>query len=805
MPDLTTRHRLRLARRVVAALTTLLLLAALGTYLSGHVVRTFSDLGMTAAALLGGVNCGLAAQSSFGRLRVAWGGLAAACLAWAVGQAIWSWYELVLGTETPFPGLADVGFLCFPIGAVVGITVFPSQASQADRRRMTLDGLMAASAIGLVSWATTLGAVVDGGGPSLLATVVSVTYPVSDIVLLVVCVLVLSRSKAHRLPLALVGAGLALMAVADSGFAYLTATGALMDLGWFFAFGLLAFAPLVPGATSTSSATRALVVAGTALPYVPLGGVIVFVGWQYGSGYQLTAVEVVLVAVIVLLVLSRQFLTVRDNHRLALALAAREAELLHQAFHDGLTGLANRALFVDRLAHALELHRRDERPLTICFLDLDGFKSVNDKLGHSAGDDLLREASARFRTVLSSADTLARFGGDEFAVLLEDRADPEEAAWALLGCLRVPFTVGRGEVSVLASIGVAQVDAADMTPTVDGLLARADLAMYVVKRRGKAGVLLHSEGLQIEEVDDVVLGRSLAQALVDRQVTVAYQPIVDLATGRLDTLEALARWAPGGRPVSPELFVRVAENCNLIDPLFQFVLAESCRQVARWTALPGGSDVRVAVNVSPCQLSSPGFPLVVAAELARHDLNGNRLILEITESGVLEDTALSHTICHELRRLGVRLSVDDFGTGLSSLARLRDLPIDEVKIDRSFVADVEQVALAPVSPGARMDRVAAWAWHAGRCRTSSSWQAARRMPRPMGPAAPGSHPETTSLAERATRPAARRASRRGCGGWSRPSWCSSSQSAWWSQTGVRLPARLHAPPSPGSLRPSLGR
>jgi diguanylate cyclase (GGDEF)-like protein len=588
-----------------------------------------------------------------------------------------------------------VGFLCFPIGAVVGITVFPSQASQADRRRMTLDGLMAASAIGLVSWATTLGAVVDGGGPSLLATVVSVTYPVSDIVLLVVCVLVLSRSKAHRLPLALVGAGLALMAVADSGFAYLTATGAyatgaLMDLGWFFAFGVLAFAPLVPGATSTSSATRALVVAGTALPYVPLGGVIVFVGWQYGSGYQLTSVEVVLVAVIVLLVLSRQFLTVRDNHRLALALAAREAELLHQAFHDGLTGLANRALFVDRLAHALELHRRDERPLAICFLDLDGFKSVNDKLGHSAGDDLLREASARFRTVLSSADTLARFGGDEFAVLLEDRADPEEAAWALLGCLRVPFTVGRGEVSVLASIGVAQVDAADMTPTVDGLLARADLAMYVVKRRGKAGVLLHSEGLQIEEVDDVVLGRSLAQALVDRQVTVAYQPIVDLATGRLDTLEALARWAPGGRPVSPELFVRVAENCNLIDPLFQFVLAESCRQVARWTALPGGSDVRVAVNVSPCQLSSPGFPLVVAAELARHELNGNRLILEITESGVLEDTALSHTICHELRRLGVRLSVDDFGTGLSSLARLRDLPIDEVKIDRSFVADVDQ-------------------------------------------------------------------------------------------------------------------
>ena len=181
----------------------------------------------------------------------------------------------------------------------------------------------------------------------------------------------------------------------------------------------------------------------------------------------------------------------------------------------------------------------------------------------------------------------------------------------------------------------------------------------------------------------------MAQALADKQITLAFQPIVDLSTGRLDTLEALARWAPGGRPVSPEVFVRVAESCNLIDSLFRFVLGEACAQLARWTALPGGSDVRVAVNVSPGQLSSPELPLFIAAELARQGLAGDRLVLEITETGGSDGHRNQPAVCHELRRLGVRLSVDDFGTGLSSLARLRDLPIDEVKIDRSFISNLD--------------------------------------------------------------------------------------------------------------------
>jgi diguanylate cyclase len=575
-----TSRPLYVRRCVVGVLTGLLLLVVLGAYGTHHVNRTFTDLGQSGIALLAAVNCALAARSSSGRLRVAWGGLAGAALSWGVGQAVWSWYELVLHTATPFPGLADLGFLGFPLGALIGLAVFPSNVSHADRWRMTLDGLITAGAIGIVSWATTLGAVVHAGADSLLGLSVSVAYPASDIALLVVCVLVLSRSRAHRVPLAFVAAGLALMAAGDSGFAYLVAmdtyaTGSLIDLGWFFAFGMLAFASLTPGATMESSQAKSLTVAGTLLPYVPLGGALGFIGWRGVTGRSVSVVETVLAVVIVVLVIARQFLTVRDNQVLAQVLGEREDQLRHQAFHDDMTGLANRALFIDRVTHALDLHRRDRRPLAICFLDLDGFKAVNDQLGHNAGDDLLREISTRFRGVLSEADTLARFGGDEFAVLLEDQPDPCEVGRALLGALSSPCTLAGREVSVKASIGVSQVDLLDSTPTVDELLMHADLAMYVVKRRGGADVLLHTAGLQLEEVDDVVLGRALAQALVDSQLTVSFQPIIDLSTGRLDTLEALVRWAPEGCPVSPEVFVRVADSCNLNDSLFRFVLGRS--------------------------------------------------------------------------------------------------------------------------------------------------------------------------------------------------------------------------------------
>jgi diguanylate cyclase (GGDEF)-like protein len=663
-----------------------LVLAVVALFVTGQIDTTADDLLELVAALVAALSCGLAACGSRGRLRLGWTALAGACAFWGAGEAIWSVYELMLHQETPFPSAADVGFLAFPVGAMVALLVFPARASGSDRRRMTLDGLTTTTAIALISWSTALGAVIRQGADSTLASVVAVAYPLSDVGLLVVCVLVLSRAGGHRAVLGIVASGLALMAVADSAFAYAVAqnayaTGDLLDLGWYFAFFLLALAPMAPGALESTTHDDSASVAGGLLPYIPLSVAAVVEISRYGMGHRPGLFESVLCGVLVVLVLVRQALTGRDNRRLAQSLTERERELRHQAFHDGLTGLANRALYVDRVAHALNLHSRDGRPLTICFLDLDGFKYVNDTLGHSAGDDLLVQVSERFSSVLSSADTLARFGGDEFAVLFEDSPEPLRLATSLLDALSAPFTLASGAATASVSIGVARVGRHDSTPTVDELLTRADLAMYAVKRRGKSGVLLHTAALAIEDVD---LGPQLAVALTNREVHVAYQPIVELATGRTHTLEALARWSPRGIPVTPELFVPLAERAGLLDELFTLVLEESLFRLASWT--PG---LRVAVNVSPSQLR-PSLVAQVSGALVRYGIEGSQLVLELTETDGLADTESARQVCDELRALGVRLAVDDFGSGSSTLARLRDLPIDEVKIDRSFISCIDR-------------------------------------------------------------------------------------------------------------------
>ncbi len=683
------------AAYALAVLAVLAMVAVTICFATGQVTRALDDLAELAVALLASAAAALAAVKASGRLRAAWWAVAAGCLSWSIGEAIWSTYELVLHRTTPFPSWADVGFLGFPVGAVTALALFPTGASRSDKRRMVLDGLVAASAIGLISWLTALGAVVQAGGGSFLATSVSVAYPAGDVVVLVMCVLVLPRSRSHQGALAVMAAGLALMAVSDSGFAYLTAqgryaTGDPVDLGWILAFGLLALAPLTSRSARPQVADRDGAAAGAALPYLPLLAVVGVLAWHYSEGRTLTAGDAALLATLVVLISVRQFLTGRDNQLLARGLASRDAELRHQAFHDGLTGLANRALFVDRVEHALELHRRDQRPLAVCFLDLDGFKAVNDTLGHAAGDELLRQAGDRFRASLSAADTLARLGGDEFAVLLEDGPDPLQAAERLLQTLAAPFLVAGTQARVQASIGVARVGAGSPSPTLDDLLGRADLAMYVVKRRGKNGVLLYTDGLQLTDEDEQSLARALAQALLDGQVTVAFQPVTELASGRILSFECLARWAPQGKEVPPEQFVAVAERCQLIDQLFQAVLAQACAALVVWKRLPGFADLTVAVNVSPSQLTRADLPDQVAAELARHGLRGQDLVLEITETMSLDDPTVSLVVCQQLRGRGIRLSVDDFGAGMSSMARLRTLPIDEIKIDRSLITGVDK-------------------------------------------------------------------------------------------------------------------
>ncbi|HZU80859.1 MAG TPA: EAL domain-containing protein [Acidimicrobiales bacterium] len=379
------------------------------------------------------------------------------------------------------------------------------------------------------------------------------------------------------------------------------------------------------------------------------------------------------------------FRDVTDHHRLL-------EELEHQAFHDSLTGLANRALLRDRLEHALARSRRSEATVTVLFCDLDGFKMVNDTLGHDAGDLLLVEVARRMTEQLREEDTAARLGGDEFAIVLDDTPADEAVALAerLLTSLRAPFVVQGRELSARASIGIA--DSSDPGLSADSLLSRADIAMYAAKASGRDRCVWFEREMQAELAARHRLHGELRHAvLVDSSLTLHYQPVFDLQSGRVDSLEALVRWNhPTRGLVPPDEFIPIAEETGLIHEIGRFVLEEACRQMVLWRAQPGTSDPSVSVNVSPVQLAEDQFVSYVEAALHRTGLAPTCLVLELTESALLSDTERVHSRLTQLRELGIRVAVDDFGTGYSSLSYLRQFPIDYLKIDRSFVSELGQ-------------------------------------------------------------------------------------------------------------------
>lgn len=623
------------------------------------------------------------------RRRAAWMAIGLACASWATGRALWTWYELVADREVPFPSWADVGFLGFPVGMSVGLWLFADGGSWRQRRRV-LDALTITAALALVSWSTVGRAVVDAGADDRLAFAVSVAHPIGDFVVLVLVVLMLARNRRDRLVLALLAGGLVAFVVADGAFAYLTAVGSFssgeaVDLGWMVGFALLALAPLASVERTSSPEAPS----GSVPSLLPYGSVLLAVAvaaWRRNSGGALEPAEALLVAATVLLVLARQFTTLRQNSSLLGVLAAREAELRHQAFHDGLTGLANRALFTDRLAHALALHRSDLRPLAVLLCDLDDFKVVNDSAGHAAGDELLLRVSERLRGSLRSADTIARLGGDEFAVLLEHGEEAEAVAARITDALEAPFQLGAVAVGVRASIGVAVVPADARTPTPSDLMVRADTAMYAAKREGKARVRVFEPGMSLAEVEEQRMAAALRLAIERRELRVVHQPVVTVATGQIEGLECLARWAWDGREVPPSVFVPVAERTGLVAQLTDLVLDVACGRLAEWTTATGDDRLRVAVNVAPQDLVGGTLPGRVESALRRHGVEADRLVLEITESGLLIDIEAAERASAQLSRLGVRLALDDFGVGYSSLVHLHRIPLRILKIDRAFTA-----------------------------------------------------------------------------------------------------------------------
>ena len=376
--------------------------------------------------------------------------------------------------------------------------------------------------------------------------------------------------------------------------------------------------------------------------------------------------------------------------RLHRSLREREARLSHQAFHDALTGLPNRALFLHRLAHALARAGRSGQPLAVFFLDLDRFKQVNDTLGHAVGDELLVTVTALLRGCLRDTDTLARFGGDEFALLLEDIGDLAGAlriADRLLAALAPALPVAGRDLVVGTSIGIALSTGSDDTPA--DLLRFADVALYRAKDVGRGCYEIFYPGMDGAALARLELEHDLRGALARAELRVHYQPLVDLGTGHVAALEALVRWAhPTRGLVPPGNFIPLAEETGLIVPLGRWVLTEACRQLQSWRAAhPAVPAPALTVNLSPRQFRHPALVADVAAALANSGLAAERLFLEVTETVAMERIDETLVTLAALKALGVRLVLDDFGTGHSSLAYLQRLPLDMLKIDRSFFRD----------------------------------------------------------------------------------------------------------------------
>ena len=371
----------------------------------------------------------------------------------------------------------------------------------------------------------------------------------------------------------------------------------------------------------------------------------------------------------------------RDRH-------AAQARIHHLAHHDALTGLPNRMSFMERLGRQIERARAANRTLALLFVDLDHFKRVNDSLGHLVGDQLLQTVAARISASLRAGDVVARFGGDEFIVLLDEasRDDVAEVAHKLLRAIELPVAAEGRDLSVTPSVGIAMFPQDGATPT--ELIKNADTAMYIAKSRGRANCQFFDPAVAIATYDALVLESELTQALQRDEFVLHWQPQVRATDGALAGIEALIRWMhPERGMLRPDAFIALAEQQRVMLPISQWVLRTAARAALRWRSA-GLIDVPIAVNLSSMQFRAAGFVEAVAQVLREEGVPGQWLELELTERMLMDDVGDVKRTLQQLKALGMRVAVDDFGTGYSSLAHLKELPIDGMKIDRSFVRDL---------------------------------------------------------------------------------------------------------------------
>lgn len=608
-------------------------------------------------------------------VRRAWGFITAAFFCRLVAQISWFIEDSLLG-DPRFPAFADHWFIAFVPFMFVGLLMMPAdRRSRIDRIKLSLDALIVAVGAFIVLWYLLLGPLVVNHGVPLYQSIYSAALPVGDLLLvLALAMLLLRRSGGIDHALGLLVAAVALFVVADIAYGYLQmhvgySGGTWPDLFWLGGGFLLVLATHrtyrqtynPPDPTSRRATVNWLPYGAIALAY----GVLGYMAREQGI-YPLGGM---IIGAILLtgLVIARQMYVLRENHDLAVT--------------DPLTGLANRTRINDRVADLTAQPPRAGRCAAVMLIDLDRFKPINDTYGHEAGDAVLQAAGVALRSVIRTGDTAGRLGGDEFAVILRDLPDvnaAERVAQRLVEALRTPVVLGDLVLSVEASIGVAILDGGSTTADADHLLRQADLAMYAAKRSGRSRYQLYDP-----ELDAGTRDLRLRQAIADDELMLHYQPAVRL-DGPPDILgvEALVRWNhPEQGLLMPGAFIDLAEETGAIVPLGQWVLREACRQAAEW-------QVMLSVNLSPQQVKQADLVDVVTAVLAETGYPADHLVLEITESVVLEPDAATIARLQALRDMGIRLAVDDFGTGYSALSYLQQLPVTILKIDRSYITDV---------------------------------------------------------------------------------------------------------------------